>query len=91
MIRTKETLTYVAGLKDIFSDKSSSILVAEEGYENTEPSIHSHIVKLKATGADVFVNISSPKFAAQAIKKMPRDRVEADARDDLRPRSRSAR
>ena len=61
---------YVAGLKDVFGDKSSSILVAEEGYENTEPSIDSHIVKLKATGADVFVNISTPKFAAQAIKKM---------------------
>jgi ABC-type branched-subunit amino acid transport system substrate-binding protein len=61
---------YVAGLKEIFGDKSSSILVAEESYENTEPSIDSHIVKLKGTGADVLVNISTPKFAAQAIKKM---------------------
>jgi branched-chain amino acid transport system substrate-binding protein len=61
---------YVAGLKEIFGDKSSSILVAEESYETTEPSIDSHIVKLKGTGADVFVNISTPKFAAQAIKKM---------------------
>jgi ABC-type branched-subunit amino acid transport system substrate-binding protein len=61
---------YVAGLKEIFGDKSSSIIVAEESYETTEPSIDSHIVKLKGTGADVFVNISTPKFAAQAIKKM---------------------
>ena len=61
---------YVAGLKDIFGDKASSIIVAEESYETTEPSIDSHIVKLKATGADVLVNISTPKFAAQAIKKM---------------------
>jgi branched-chain amino acid transport system substrate-binding protein len=61
---------YVAGLKDIFGDKASSIVIAEESYETTEPSIDSHIVKLKATGADVFVNISTPKFAAQAIKKM---------------------
>ena len=61
---------YVAGLKEIFGDKSSSILIAEESYETTEPSIDSHIVKLKGTGADVFVNISTPKFAAQAIKKM---------------------
>jgi len=61
---------YVAGLKDIFGDKTSSILIAEESYETTEPSIDSHIVKLKGTGADVFVNISTPKFAAQAIKKM---------------------
>jgi branched-chain amino acid transport system substrate-binding protein len=61
---------YVAGLKEIFGDKTSSILIAEESYETTEPSIDSHIVKLKGTGADVFVNISTPKFAAQAIKKI---------------------
>jgi ABC-type branched-subunit amino acid transport system substrate-binding protein len=61
---------YVTGLKDVFGDKASSIIVAEESYETTEPSIDSHIVKLKGTGADVLVNISTPKFAAQAIKKM---------------------
>ena len=61
---------YVAGIKDIFGDKASSLIVAEESYETTEPSIDNHIVKLKGTGADVFVNIATPKFAAQAIKKM---------------------
>src|SRR6185437_5323942 len=61
---------YVAGLKDIFGANASKIIVAEESYENSEPSIDSHIVKLKGTGADVLVNISTPKFAAQAIKKM---------------------
>ena len=61
---------YVAGLKDIFGAKASSIIVAEESYETTEPSINSHIVKLKGSGADVLVNIATPKFAAQAIKKM---------------------
>jgi branched-chain amino acid transport system substrate-binding protein len=61
---------YVAGLKEVFGARASSILIAEESYETTEPSIDSHIVKLKGTGADVFVNISTPKFAAQAIKKM---------------------
>jgi ABC-type branched-subunit amino acid transport system substrate-binding protein len=61
---------YVAGLKEVFGPKTSQILIAEESYETTEPSIDSHIVKLKGTGADVFVNIATPKFAAQAIKKM---------------------
>src|ERR1700690_1527524 len=61
---------YVAGLKDIFGDKASSIIISEESYETTEPSIDSHIVKLKGTGADVLVNITTPKFAAQTIKKM---------------------
>src|SRR6202161_1644081 len=61
---------YVAGLKDVFGDKASSIIISEASYETTEPSIDSHIVKLKGTGADVFVDITTPKFAAQAIKKM---------------------
>ena len=45
------------------------MIVMEESYEVSEPTIDSHIVKLKATGADVFINITTPKFAAQAIKK----------------------
>jgi branched-chain amino acid transport system substrate-binding protein len=61
---------YVAGIKDIFGDKAKDMIVAEESYETTEPSIDNHIVKLKGTGADVIVNIATPKFAAQAIKKM---------------------
>ena len=45
------------------------MIVAEESYETTEPTIDSHILKLKASGADVFYNVAIPKFAAQAIKK----------------------
>ena len=45
------------------------MIVVEETYEVTEPTIDSQIVTLKATGADVFINITTPKFAAQAIKK----------------------
>src|SRR5437899_1466574 len=59
---------YLKGLKDGLGSKSSMI-VLEESYEVSEPTIDSHIVKLKSTGADVFVNITTPKFAAQAIKK----------------------
>ena len=46
------------------------MIVAEESYETTEPTIDSHIVKLKSAGADIFVTITTPKFAAQAIKKI---------------------
>ena len=60
---------YLKGLKDGLGAKVSMI-VAEESYETTEPSINSHVVKLKSTGADVFVSITTPKFAAQAIKKL---------------------
>jgi len=61
---------YLKGLKDGLGAKAATMIVAEESYETTEPSIDNHIVKLKATGADVFMNITTPKFAAQAIKKI---------------------
>ena len=61
---------YLNGLKDGLGDKASQMIVAEESYETTEPTVDSQIVKLKATGADVFINIATPKFAAQAIKKV---------------------
>src|ERR1700731_3297636 len=60
---------YLKGLKDGFGAKVSMIS-AEESYETTEPTIDNHIVKLKATGADVFISVTTPKFAAQAIKKL---------------------
>src|SRR6201747_2599122 len=60
---------YLKGLKDGFGAKASMI-VAEESYETSEPTVDNHIVKLKATGADVFLSITTPKFAAQAIKKI---------------------
>jgi branched-chain amino acid transport system substrate-binding protein len=61
---------YLKGLKDGLGVKAASMIVAEESYETTEPTIDSHIVTLKSSGADVFVNITTPKFAAQAIKKI---------------------
>src|SRR6202048_1627385 len=61
---------YVKGLKDGLGAKAASMIVAEESYETTQPTIDSSIVKLKSTNADVFFNVTTPKFAAQAIKKM---------------------
>jgi len=60
---------YLKGLKDALGAKTSMI-TAEESYETSEPSIDGHIVRLKATGADVFISVTTPKFAAQAIKKL---------------------
>ena len=61
---------YLKGFKDGLGAKAASMIVAEDSYEVTEPTIDSHIVRLKASGADVFFNITTPKFAAQAIKKV---------------------
>ena len=57
------------GLKDGLGAKASMI-VAEMPYETGDPTIDSQIVRLKASGADIFVNVATPKFAAQAIKKV---------------------
>ncbi len=61
---------YLQGLKEGLGDKAASMIVAEESYELSEPTIKSQIGKLKASGADVLVNISTPKFAAQVISQI---------------------
>lgn len=60
---------YLNGLKDGLGAKASMI-VMEESYDTSEPAIDEHVVMLKAAGADVFISIATPKFAAQAIKKV---------------------
>jgi branched-chain amino acid transport system substrate-binding protein len=57
------------GLKDGLGEKAGSMIVAEESYEVSEPSIDNHIVKLKASGADAYFSMTTPKFAAQSIKR----------------------
>jgi ABC-type branched-subunit amino acid transport system substrate-binding protein len=59
----------LAGVKEGLGEKASMI-VAEESYEITEPTIDTHIVKLKFSGADVLLDFTPPKFAAQAIRKV---------------------
>ncbi|MEH2474431.1 branched-chain amino acid transport system substrate-binding protein [Nitrobacteraceae bacterium AZCC 2161] len=59
---------YLKGLKDGLGGSAASIL-AEESHETSEPTIDSHIVKLKASGADTLVIFTTPKFAAQTIRK----------------------
>ena len=57
------------GLKEGLGDKQSQI-VAEVPYEVTEPTVDAQVLKLKSAGVDVFVNFTSPKAAAQAIRKI---------------------
>ena len=61
---------YLKGLKDGLGAKAASMIIIEESFEVTQPTIDSNIVKLKSLNADVFFNVTTPKFAAQAIKKM---------------------
>jgi branched-chain amino acid transport system substrate-binding protein len=58
---------YVKGFKDGLGDKLQ--IVSEVPYETTDPTVDSQVINLKASGADVFFNVTIPKFAAQAIRK----------------------
>jgi branched-chain amino acid transport system substrate-binding protein len=61
---------YVKGLKEALGDKYGKMVIKEVSYEVTDPTIDSQIVSLQESGADVFVNVTTPKFAAQAIRKV---------------------
>ena len=60
---------YVKGLKDGLGDAAKKMIIMEQTYEVTDPTVDSQIVNLKGSGANVFFNVTTPKFAAQAIKK----------------------
>ena len=60
---------YLKGFRDGLGDKAKSMIVAEASYEVSEPTVDSQIVQLQSSGANVFFNITTPKFAAQAIRK----------------------
>ena len=60
---------YVKGLKDGLGTKAQSMIVMETTYETTDPTVDSQIVNLKSSGADVFLNVTIAKYAAQAIRK----------------------
>jgi branched-chain amino acid transport system substrate-binding protein len=60
---------YVKGIKDGLGDAAKKVIVSEQSYEVTDPTVDSQIVNLKNSGANVFYNVTIPKFAVQAIKK----------------------
>jgi branched-chain amino acid transport system substrate-binding protein len=61
---------YVKGLKDgLGAEAAKRMIVAELPYDPSEPTVDSQVVTLKTVGADIFFNETSPKFAAQAIRK----------------------
>jgi branched-chain amino acid transport system substrate-binding protein len=60
---------YLNGLKQGLGSKGSMIVV-EESYEISEPTVDTHIVKIKSQNPDVLISFVTPKFAAQTIKKI---------------------
>src|SRR5262249_1007421 len=60
---------YYEGFKQCLGKDASKLIVSQATYEVTDPTIDSQMIQLKNSGANVFFNITTPKFAAQAIKK----------------------
>ncbi len=61
---------YLIGIKEGLGDKAGSLIISEVPYEVTSPTVDSQIVQIKSANPDIFLNIATPKFAAQAIKKV---------------------
>ena len=59
---------YLKGFEDGLGPQAQKMIVAKASYEVSEPTVDSQILQLKSSGADVFFNITTPKFAAQAIR-----------------------
>lgn len=61
---------YVIGLHEGLGDQARKMIVLEASYETSSPTVDSQVVQIKTANPDIFINIATPKFAAQAIKKI---------------------
>src|SRR3954468_21932764 len=60
---------YLNGFQAGFGKDKDKYLIKTVSYEVTDPTVDSQVIQLKDSGADVFFNISIPKFAAQSMRK----------------------
>ena len=61
---------YLIGLKAALGPRASTMIVAEQSYEVTDPTVDQQILTLRQAGVNVLVDVTSPKFGAQAIRKL---------------------
>src|SRR6201996_3627515 len=61
---------YVIGLREGLGDQADKLIAVEVSYETSSPTVDSQVVQIKGANVDIFMNIATPKFAAQAIKKI---------------------
>ncbi|HYA06843.1 MAG TPA: ABC transporter substrate-binding protein [Xanthobacteraceae bacterium] len=61
---------YLIGLRDGLGDKADKMIVATQSYETTDPTVDSQVVALQGSGASVLLTAATPKFAAQAIRRV---------------------
>src|SRR6202051_5162963 len=60
---------YLLGFKRGLGDKAQTMIVSSQTYNTSDPTIDSQVVSLRASGANVFLIVTIPKFSAQAIRK----------------------
>jgi branched-chain amino acid transport system substrate-binding protein len=61
---------YVIGLHEGLGDQAGKLITIEASYETSAPTVDSQVVQIKTANPDIFINVATPKFAAQAIKKV---------------------
>ena len=61
---------YLVGLRDGLGDQANKLIVSEVAYETSQPTVDSQVVQIKGANPDIFFTVATPKFAAQAIKKL---------------------
>lgn len=61
---------YLRGLEDVFKDRFSKMVIAAAHYEVGTPTVDSQVVAIKSSAPDVFINVATPKYAAQVIRKL---------------------
>src|SRR5712675_3216062 len=61
---------YIIGLREGLGTQADKLIVVESSYETSAPTVDSQVVQIRTANPDIFINISTPKFAAQAIKKL---------------------
>jgi branched-chain amino acid transport system substrate-binding protein len=61
---------YLIGLREGLGDQADKLITIEASYETSSPTVDSQVVQIKAANPDIFINVATPKFAAQAIKKI---------------------
>jgi branched-chain amino acid transport system substrate-binding protein len=61
---------YVIGLREGLGDQANKLIIIEASYETSAPTVDSQVVQIKTASPDIFINVATPKFAAQAIKKV---------------------
>ena len=61
---------YVTGLHEALGPQAEKLILIEASYETAAPTVDSQIVQIRGANPDIFLNVSTPKFAAQAIRKI---------------------